>query len=85
METVNITSARQNLYNLAEKTVSLNKPVRITSKKGDVVLLSESDYESLMETVYLLSVPGLREDLLAGKKEAIEDSVALEDADWLIE
>jgi len=44
----------------------------------------EADDDSLMETVYLLSVHGLREDLLAGRKESLEEGVSLEDADWLI-
>lgn len=85
MEAINITNARQNLYSLAEKAVNMSMPVKILSKKGDVVLISEADYEALMETVYLLSVPGLREDLIAGRKESIEESTALEDADWLTE
>ena len=82
MESINITNARQNLFSLAEQTVTSSKPIRITSKTGDVVLLSAADWESVEETLYLHSVPGLVEDIIAGGDESIEDCATLEDIGW---
>ena len=82
MESTNITNARKNLFSLAEQAVASSKPVRITSKTGDVVLMSAVDWEAVEETLYLYSVPGLVEDILAGGNEAIDDCATPEDVGW---
>lgn len=61
--TVTATQARQNLFRLVKKSVTGHVPVRITSKDGGAVLIGEDDYESLLETLELLSVPGLRKSI----------------------
>ncbi len=61
--TVTATKARQNLFKLVKKSVRGHVPVKITSKEGDVVLVSERDYEGLLETLELLSVPGMRKSI----------------------
>lgn len=53
------TWARKNLFALLKQTVESNDPVVITGKVGDAVLISKADYDALMETLYLHSVPGL--------------------------
>ena len=85
MDVINITTARQNFYAVAEKAVADSTPIKITAKRGDVVLMAQADYDALMETVYLLSVPGLRDGILAARAERFEDGIALEDAAWLAE
>lgn len=85
MEAINMTNARQNLYSLAERAIETSVPIRIIGKKGDVVMLSADDYDSLQETVHLLSVPGMRESLLEGMKASVEDCATLEDIGWGIE
>ena len=61
--TVTATEARQNLFKLVRKSVKGHVPVKITSKEGDAVLVSEEDYEGLLETLELLSVPGMRKSI----------------------
>ena len=61
--TVTATEARQNLFKLVRKSVRGHVPVKITSKEGDAILVSESDYEGLLETLELLSVPGMRKSI----------------------
>ncbi len=53
------TWARENFFSLLKHTVESNDPTTITGKAGDVVLISKEDYDALMETLYLHSVPGL--------------------------
>ena len=51
-----------------------HEPVVITGKRGNAVLLAESDWNAINETLYLLSVPGMRESILEGMRENIEDT-----------
>ncbi len=80
MTTLTATRARQNLYRLVKKTVKAHLPIKITSKAGDVVLISEADYESLIETLELLSTPGLlksiqhaKADIKAGRTKSLRE------------
>ena len=78
--TVTATEARQNLFKLVRKSVKGHVPVKITSKEGDAVLVSEADYEGLLETLELLSVPGMRKsiqearaDIRAGRTKSMKE------------
>lgn len=68
MTTITITEARKNLYSLVDLTTESHKPIHITTKKGGAVLVSEEDWSSIQETLYLLSVPGMRESIKKGLK-----------------
>lgn len=85
MDSINITNARQNLFSITEQTIESHVPVTITTKNGNVVMMSEDDYNALQETVYLLSVPGMREALRNGMNESIDECVSPEDIGWDIE
>ena len=67
--TVTATEARQNLFKLVKKSVKGHIPVKITSKEGDAVLISEEDYEGLLETLELLSIPGMRKSIQKAKAD----------------
>jgi prevent-host-death family protein len=77
MEIVSASEARANLFSLVEQVNKDHLPRVITSRKGDAVLLSKEDWESLQETLYLQSIPGL----VASIKEAerVNDWVSEED------
>lgn len=72
MKTVTATSARADLYNLIDSTLSDHEPVQITGKRGNAVLLSEPDWRALQETLYLLNIPGMRDSILQGMSEEID-------------
>jgi antitoxin YefM len=74
MTTVNVTEARANLYKLIDDATVSHEPVVITSKRGNAVLLAESDWNAINETLYLLSVPGMRESVLEGMRGNLEDT-----------
>ncbi|MBU3114544.1 type II toxin-antitoxin system Phd/YefM family antitoxin [Clostridium lacusfryxellense] len=82
MRTVPITNARQDIFNIIEQTIANSEPIQITSKKGDVVMMSLDDWSAIQETLYLLGIPGMRESLLDGAKEPIEECKSLEDIGW---
>ena len=65
MTTINASEARANLYNLIESAI--DEPVRITSKRGTVIMISEEEWENMLETIYLMGVPGLLEDIQEGR------------------
>lgn len=74
MKTVTATGARQNLYRLLEEVH--DEPVQIVGKNTTAVLVSEEDWRAVQETMYLLSIPGMRESILAGMTEPLEDTSA---------
>ena len=82
MSAINITNARKELYNLVENVNLYSEPTLIVSKKGNVVLVSESDWNAIQETVYLNSIPGMVESIRTGLETSIEDCVPEEDVEW---
>ena len=58
--------ARANLSDLIEETVRSREPIVITSEEGNAVLVAERDWNAAMETLHLLSVPGMRESVREG-------------------
>lgn len=71
MVTVNATSARSNLFQILKKTAQGHVPTKISSKEGNVVMISEEDYESLLETAELLSISGMKESIKKADKEIV--------------
>jgi prevent-host-death family protein len=66
MPTLTTTEARKQLYELIAALQHGHEPVQITSKRGNAVLLSEDDWRAVQETLYLVSIPGMRESILEG-------------------
>lgn len=85
MESIPVTQARQNIYKLIDEIISNSEPLQITSKKGSVVVISEEDWRAIQETIYLLSVPGIREALTEGANTPVEECKTLEEIGWDIE
>lgn len=69
MAVTNATALRKNLFGTIENVVVYNEPVTITSKSGNAVLISESDYNALVETVYLMSNPAFMKGFLEAKEQ----------------
>ena len=84
MKTVPVSNARQDIFNIIEQTIVSSEPIQITSKKGDVVMLSLEDWSAIQETLYLLEIPEMRESILNGSKEPIGECKSLEDIGWNI-
>lgn len=69
MATTNVTELRKNLFSTVDSVIKFNEPVQVTTKNGNAILLSEEDYNALLETVYLMSQPGLVSKIKEGEKE----------------
>ena len=82
MTTTNITNFRKNAFNYVERTIRYNEPLNISTKEGNAVLLSEEDYSGIMETLYLVSMPGMREKIMEGMNTPLEDCVDEAALEW---
>lgn len=71
MTTLTATEARKRLYRLIDELAESHEPVHITGKRASAVLLSEEDWRSVQETLYLVSIPGVRESVRKGLKTPI--------------
>ena len=82
MSAINITNARKELYNLVEDVNLYSEPALIVSKKGNAVLVSESDWNAIQETVYFNTIPGMVESIRRGMDTSIEDCISEENVEW---
>jgi antitoxin YefM len=73
MSTLTASEARAKLYRLIDETAESHVPVRITGKRNNAVLVSEEDWTAVQETVYLLSIPGMRESIRQGMDTPLEE------------
>jgi len=73
MHSMNASEARENLYRLLDETANAHEPVLITGPKANAVLIGEEDWNSIQETLYLLSAPGMRESIKEGLQLPIEE------------
>jgi antitoxin YefM len=80
MKTITASQARANLYRLVEEANQSSEPIQITGKRGNAVLVSEQDWRAIQETMYLLSIPGMRESVREGLETPLEECA--EELDW---
>jgi len=71
--TLTATAARARLYRLIEETGSSHQPITITGKSNNAVLVSEDDWNAIQETLYLTSIPGVRDSIVKGMKTNASD------------
>lgn len=80
MQTLTASQARANFYRLMDQAAEQHQPITISGKRHDVVLLSAEDWQAVQETLYLLSVPGMRESIREGMAQPVETCVT--ELDW---
>ncbi|RJP84302.1 MAG: type II toxin-antitoxin system Phd/YefM family antitoxin [Desulfobacteraceae bacterium] len=73
MTTLNTTEASAMLCNLIDETAETHQPIVITGKRRNAILLSEEDWNAVNATLYLLSVPGMRESIREGIKQELDE------------
>ena len=81
MTNINITNFRKDIYELIEQTIKYNEPINISTKNGNAIVLSEADYNNIIETLYISSIPNLKEDIIKGMKEPLEECIDEDEAD----
>ena len=82
MINTNITNFRKDIFGMLELTVKYNEPINVNTKDGNAVIISEEDYNGLMETLYLSSIPGMKEKIVEGLKTPIEDCIPEDRVEW---
>lgn len=80
MITITATEARKLLYKLMDEVADSHEPIQITGKRSSAILISEEDWRAVQETLYLVSIPGMRESILEGMNTPVEECE--EDLDW---
>ena len=73
MSNLTASEARAKLYRLIDQAAESHTPIRITGKRHNAVLVSEEDWSAVQETIYLLSVPGMRESIREGLDAPVEE------------
>jgi prevent-host-death family protein len=72
MTTLTASKARSKLYRLIDETAMSHQPIVISGKRTQAVLLSADDWKAIQETLYLLSIQGMRESIRKGLKTPVE-------------
>ena len=80
MSTISATEARKRLYTLVDDVAESHDPVQIVGKRNSAVLVCEEDWRAIQETLYLSSIPEMRESIREGLKTAVEECE--EELDW---
>jgi len=75
MKVITATSARANLFGLIDQVVEESEEVMITTKRKNVVMVSEEDWRSIQETLHLSSIPGMVNSILDSSHDQIEDRI----------
>lgn len=82
MTNTNITNFRNNVFDYINQAVEFNDVININTKNGNAVVMSEEDYNGIMETLYLSSNPKVKEEIIKGASTPIEECIPEEDVEW---
>ena len=82
MQSTSITSFRKNLFNLLEQTIKYNEPVNITTKAGNAIVISEEDYNDIIETLAVNSNPKLKNIIVEGMNTPLSECVSENKVVW---
>jgi len=82
MLNINITNFRKNIFAVLEQTIKFNEPVNISTKDGNAVILSEEDYNGLIETLHLSNLPGMKEKITEGLQTPVSECIAEDKVQW---
>ncbi|MEJ1437039.1 MAG: type II toxin-antitoxin system Phd/YefM family antitoxin [Candidatus Sedimenticola sp. (ex Thyasira tokunagai)] len=80
MTILNATDARSKLYSLIDEATNTHKPIVITGKRGNAVLVSEEDWNAIAESLHLLSIPRMRESIKEGLETPVSECSS--ELDW---
>ncbi len=82
MINTNINNFRKNIFSMLDNTIKYNEPLSINTKNGNAVVLSEEDYKGLMETLYLSSIPNLKDDIIVGMNTPLSECIPEDEVNW---
>lgn len=80
---ISVTKARENIYQILSDVNTNSQPITITNNRGkNAVLISEDDWNAIQETLYLNSIPGVAESIVAGGNTPLEDCLSEDEVEW---
>jgi prevent-host-death family protein len=82
MNILTASEARTNLYRLIDESAATHQPVHIKGKRNTAVLVSAEDWASIQETLFLTTIPGMRESIIEGLKAPRESFLPESALDW---
>ncbi len=83
MTNTNITAFRKNVFGFVDQAVTYGEVINVTTKSGNAVIISEQDYNSMMETLHLSSIPGMVDSIKRAAAEPLEDCAPYDpEEDW---
>ena len=82
MLNTNITNFRKNIFDMLEQTIKFHEPIKVSTKDGNAIIISEEEYNGLMETLHLSSVPTLNEKIIEGLLTPVEDCLHENEVQW---
>ena len=71
MTSLPVTQARSKLYQLLDEAADSHEPIQITGKRSNAVLVSEESWRNIQETLFLVSIPGMRGSIRKGLAEPL--------------
>ena len=77
MRNVNISNFEKDIFTYINQTIEFKEPINVSAENGNIVIMSEDEYNGMMETMHLLNIPAMRETLLDGMKAKREDLVEI--------
>lgn len=82
MTSINITNFRKNIFGFINQAIEFNEVVSINTKNGNAVIMSEEEYNGIMETLYLTSIPGLKEQIIEGIDTPVSECATESEVEW---
>lgn len=82
MTNINATTLRKNLFGMLSNTIKYNEAINVSTKEGNAVILSEEEYNGIMATLELSASDKLKNKILAGKNEKLENCVSVDEVEW---
>lgn len=82
MTNINATTLRKNLFGMLSNTIKYNEAINVSTKEGNAVILSEEEYNGMMATLELSASDKLKNKILAGKNEKLENCVSIDEVEW---
>jgi len=82
MLNINVTNFRKNLFAMLDQTIRYNEPINISTKSGNAVVLSEEEYNGMLETLRLLSNPDMKKKLLEGRDTPLAECLSEDEVEW---
>lgn len=85
MKTLNSAQARKDISKIQKEIIQNHEPIVIIGEAGNTVMVSEEDWNAIQETLFLLSIPEMRDSVTKGMKQPLEECIDVEELGWDIE